>query len=109
METETLPILGMVLHPLLWVCTLQYPMYVVLNHLLRQRSGAINFKKHQTIPSAIAPWMLHGCSMDIIYFKHTLWLFNIAMENNPFIHLSFIVAAPIESDDVAWLCEKNKG
>ena len=47
--------------------------------------------------------------MDIIYFKHTLWLFNIAMENNPFIHLSFIVAAPIESDDVAWLCEKNKG
>ena len=31
------------------------------------------------------------------------------MENNPFIHLSFIVDAPIESDDIPWLCEKNKG
>ena len=35
-------------------------------------------------------------TIKIIY---TLWLFNIAMENDPFID-----DVPIKSDDVPWLC-----
>jgi len=33
------------------------------------------------------------------YFAFTLWLFNIAMENGPFID-----GLPIKNDDFPWLC-----
>jgi hypothetical protein len=35
----------------------------------------------------------------IIIYIYALWLFNIAMENDPFID-----GLPIENGDVPWLC-----
>ena len=41
-----------------------------------------------------------GFMVDItIKIIYTLWLFNIAMENDPFID-----DVPIKSDDFPWLC-----
>ena len=36
----------------------------------------------------------------ILYNLYTLWLFNIAMENGPFID-----GLPIKNDDFPWLCQ----
>jgi len=47
---------------------------------------------------ACLPWQgsTHVHPMIII---HTLWLFNIAMENGPFID-----GLPIKNGDVPWIC-----
>jgi hypothetical protein len=49
----------------------------------------LNGKKMEEVP--LAPW---GCPWGF-----TLWLFNIAMANCPFID-----GLPIKNDDFPWLC-----
>ena len=44
-------------------------------------------------------WMPEGTLYEGIFFGFTLWLFNIAMENDPFID-----DVPIKSDGFPWLC-----
>ena len=49
----------------------------------------------QTWPWDTATWL---CKSTHIYI-YTLWLFNIAMENGPFID-----GLPIKNGDFPWLC-----
>ena len=49
-------------------------------------------------------WIIRILSMDymlhqIYIYIYTLWLFNIAMENGPFID-----GSPIKDSDFPWLC-----
>ena len=41
----------------------------------------------------------HGHAQGLTVYRCTLWLFNIAMENEPFID-----DVPIKGDDFPWLC-----
>jgi hypothetical protein len=43
-------------------------------------------------------------SLYMLTVLDTLWLFNLAMENDPIID-----DAPIKSDDFPWLCQTTKG
>jgi len=48
---------------------------------------------HGELCHALEAWL-----MDVIYI-YTLWLFNIAMENGPFID-----GLPSKNGDIPWLC-----
>ena len=45
------------------------------------------------------PQTLFGCILSCLGVLFTLWLFNMAMENCPFID-----GLPIKKGDVPWLC-----
>ena len=56
---------------------------------------------HPKMPRKIRiyTWLLKGLRNGDINHRSTLWLFNIAMENGPFID-----GLPIENGDFPWLC-----
>ena len=64
-------------------------------------------KNLKHIMQALEAWtmgMSHGCSLQSIKLSNiiktlTIWLFNIAMENGPFID-----GLPIKNGDFPWLC-----
>jgi len=39
------------------------------------------------------------CKTMVFFWNYTIWLFNIAMENDPFID-----GLPIKNGDFPWLC-----
>jgi len=57
------------------------------------RDGMV--EKKSSMPNGDLPLFCMG----IIFRENTLWLFNIAMENGPFID-----GLPIRNGDFPWLC-----
>ena len=54
-------------------------------------------------------WDRHGTGVDTatsrFLFQVTLWLFNIAMGNGPFIYIYiYIDGLPIKNSEIPWLC-----
>ena len=60
-------------------------------------------RKPVGFPESCVPARLSGrLQQNTVVFGDTLWLFNIAMENCPFI--DFIDGLPIKNCDFPWLC-----
>ena len=55
----------------------------------------------------VEPWTDYGWivwdQLIFINLWYTLWLFNIAMENGPFID-----GLPVENGDFPWLCKMTR-
>jgi hypothetical protein len=65
--------------------------FVIQGTLALPRALALGGNKHH-----LQPWCL-GVQLGLLI--DTLWLFNIAMENGPFID-----GLPIKNGDFPWLC-----
>ena len=75
----------------------EFPLNMGLGGNLHQKPWISSFKQMGG-PENGAVWPIHR-QQEAAYTIITLWLFNIAMENGPFID-----GLPIKNGDFPWLC-----
>ena len=83
---------------------LVFPIFVIWGRVnsyeFQMWSGSYFFKHFPSHSGGIlVRWLFHNLPLSWISDMITLWLFNIAMENGPFID-----GLPIENSDFPWLC-----
>ena len=70
-----------------------------INHTSRPRFGVATVSARAQIGSLHCEEVCNGRNVAVGVLTSTLWLFNIAMENGPFID-----GLPIINGDFPWLC-----
>ena len=80
---------------LTWLCAI-FPLGQPCHSIVERRGDLLYLSAWNVL---LVMQQMAAAMEPIYYYKYTLWLFNIAMENGPFID-----GLPIKNEDFPWLC-----